>query len=148
MKCPQCQSTSYCKNGRRNGRQNYLCKNCRRQFLETASSVLSITEISLPEVALDLESEPITEITPVTESNPSDMQMDDEIISLSETVVSVLLLDAENLKIDLNAEKFLVSLAQSPQLIKIAFANWRNTSLAKQDAELYDPRISHKMCDR
>lgn len=143
MKCPQCQSTSYRKNGRRNGRQNYLCKNCGRQFLETANFVLSTTEISAPEVATDLELESITEVTPVSESNepenlPSDMQMNEEIISAAESVVSVLLLDAENLKIDQNAEKFLVSLAQSPQLIKIAFANWRNASMAKQDADLYD----------
>ncbi|XWK91447.1 MAG: NYN domain-containing protein [Phormidium sp.] len=66
------------------------------------------------------------------------MQMDEEIISAAESVVSVLLLDAENLKIDQNAEKFLLSLAQSPQLIKIAFANWRNASMAKQDVDLYD----------
>ncbi|MFB2893009.1 NYN domain-containing protein [Aerosakkonemataceae cyanobacterium BLCC-F50] len=143
MKCPQCQSTSYRKNGRRNGRQNYLCKNCGRQFLETANFVLSTTEIYAPEVATVLESESITEVTPVSESNepenlPSDMQMDEEIISHAESVVSVLLLDAENLKIDQNAEKFLLSLARSPQLIKIAFANWRNASLAKQDADLYD----------
>jgi hypothetical protein len=143
MKCPQCQSTSYRKNGRRKGRQNYLCKNCGRQFLETSASVMSITETSMPEVVIDLESQLITEVTPVSESNdlenlPSDIQIGTEIISPSETVVSVLLLDAENLKIDLNAENFLANLALSPQLIKIAFANWRNSSLAKQDAELYD----------
>ncbi|MFB2934170.1 NYN domain-containing protein [Aerosakkonemataceae cyanobacterium BLCC-F154] len=143
MKCPQCQSTSYRKNGRRNGRQNYLCKNCGRQFLETASSVLPTTEISLPDVGTDLEAESMTEVTAFTERNdretlPSDIQIDREILSASETVPSVLLLDVENLKIDLNAEKFLVSLAQSPQIIKFAFANWRNTSLAKQDADLYD----------
>lgn len=143
MKCPKCQSTSFRKNGRRNGRQNYLCKNCGRQFLETASSILSTTEICLTEVSTDLESEPIPEFTTVTESNdsenlPLNIQMDEEIRSASETVVSVLLLDVENLKIDLNAEKFLLSLAQSQQLIKIAFANWRNTSLAKQDVQLYD----------
>ncbi|MFB2877511.1 NYN domain-containing protein [Floridanema aerugineum] len=143
MKCPQCQSTSFRKNGRRNGRQNYLCKNCGRQFLEAANFVLSTTEISAPEVATFLESKSMTEVTPVSESNDSEnllsnMPLDNPIISPAEGVVSVLLLDVENLKIDLNAEKFLLSLAQSPQLIKIAFANWRNTSLAKQDADLYD----------
>lgn len=143
MKCPQCQSTSSRKNGHRNGRQNYLCKNCGRQFLETATSVLPITEFSTLEVSADSEWEPITEIIPVAQSNyavtlSSDMQIDNGFSSPSETGISVLLLDAENLKIDQNAEKFLVSLAQSPQLIKIAFANWRNSSLAKQDAELYD----------
>ncbi|WP_442949455.1 IS1/IS1595 family N-terminal zinc-binding domain-containing protein [Nostoc sp.] len=28
MKCPRCESTLYGKNGRRNDKQNYLCKNC------------------------------------------------------------------------------------------------------------------------
>jgi hypothetical protein len=36
MKCPHCGSTSYRKNGHRNGKQNYLCKNCGKQFLESA----------------------------------------------------------------------------------------------------------------
>ncbi|BAY27707.1 hypothetical protein NIES2100_75320 [Calothrix sp. NIES-2100] len=36
MKCPRCESTSYRKNGRRNGKQYYLCKNCRKQFFEPA----------------------------------------------------------------------------------------------------------------
>src|ERR687885_15410 len=38
MKCPQCESSSYRKNGHRCGRQNYLCKNCGRQFLEPSST--------------------------------------------------------------------------------------------------------------
>jgi len=40
MKCPRCESTSYRKNGRRNGKQNYLCKNCGKQFLEPILSPL------------------------------------------------------------------------------------------------------------
>ncbi|WP_334892826.1 IS1/IS1595 family N-terminal zinc-binding domain-containing protein [Nostoc sp.] len=36
MKCPLCESTSYYKNGRSNDQQNYLCKNCGKQFLESA----------------------------------------------------------------------------------------------------------------
>jgi transposase-like protein len=35
MKCPRCNSTQISKNGRRNGKQNYLCKQCNRQFLES-----------------------------------------------------------------------------------------------------------------
>lgn len=38
MKCPQCNSTQISKNGRRNGKQNYLCKQCKRQFLESYES--------------------------------------------------------------------------------------------------------------
>ncbi|MDY7023377.1 MAG: hypothetical protein SWJ54_18835 [Cyanobacteriota bacterium] len=34
MKCPNCESTSYRKNGRLKGRQRYQCRDCGRQFLE------------------------------------------------------------------------------------------------------------------
>jgi transposase-like protein len=34
MKCPQCSSALLSKNGRRRNKQNYLCKQCGRQFLE------------------------------------------------------------------------------------------------------------------
>jgi ribosomal protein L37AE/L43A len=44
MKCPKCESTSYRKNGHRSGKQNYLCKNCRRQFLEPSSSQMQTAE--------------------------------------------------------------------------------------------------------
>jgi len=35
MQCPDCSSTDISKNGRQRGKQNYLCKACRRQFIET-----------------------------------------------------------------------------------------------------------------
>lgn len=35
MKCPRCHSTRIGKYGRREDRQNYICKDCRRQFLES-----------------------------------------------------------------------------------------------------------------
>ena len=35
MKCPRCHSQRISKNGRRHGKQRYICKDCRRQFLET-----------------------------------------------------------------------------------------------------------------
>jgi len=34
MKCPRCNSEKLSKNGRRHGKQRYLCKECGRQFLE------------------------------------------------------------------------------------------------------------------
>lgn len=34
MKCPHCQSGEINKNGRRQGRQNYICKHCGKQFLD------------------------------------------------------------------------------------------------------------------
>lgn len=36
--CPSCDSDSIKKNGRRQGKQNYLCKTCGRQFIETSVS--------------------------------------------------------------------------------------------------------------
>lgn len=52
--------------------------------------------------------------------------------------ISILLLDAENLKLDVNAEKFLASLCNYPLQVKIAFANWKKPTTGKLDAELYD----------
>lgn len=37
MKCPKCGSTAIRKNGHRSGKQNHLCKNCGRQFIESPS---------------------------------------------------------------------------------------------------------------
>ena len=34
MKCPKCKSTQISKNGHHHGKQNYICKQCRRQFVE------------------------------------------------------------------------------------------------------------------
>ncbi|MFB8793781.1 MAG: NYN domain-containing protein [Microcoleus sp.] len=49
-----------------------------------------------------------------------------------------MLLDAENLKLNVNTEQFLASLCDYPLQVKIAFANWKNPSTSKLDAELYD----------
>jgi NYN domain len=52
--------------------------------------------------------------------------------------ITILLLDAENLKLDVNAEKFLASLYGYTLQVKIAFANWKKPTTGKLDAELYD----------
>lgn len=38
MKCPRCKSTQISKNGHHHGKQNYICKQCRRQFVEFYNS--------------------------------------------------------------------------------------------------------------
>lgn len=38
MKCPRCKSTQMSKNGHHHGKQNYVCKQCGRQFVEFCSS--------------------------------------------------------------------------------------------------------------
>jgi len=35
MQCPECGSTNTSKNGKQRGKQNYICKAWRRQFIET-----------------------------------------------------------------------------------------------------------------
>jgi transposase-like protein len=34
MQCPECQSTHIRKNGKRRGKQNYICVSCSRQFID------------------------------------------------------------------------------------------------------------------
>lgn len=49
--------------------------------------------------------------------------------------IAILLLDAENLQLNPETEKFLAGICTYPIQIKIAFANWR--SMGKQDVELH-----------
>lgn len=50
--------------------------------------------------------------------------------------IGVLLLDAENLQLNINTEKFLATICQCPIQVKIAFANWSNRG--KLDVELHE----------
>ncbi|MHC5935222.1 IS1/IS1595 family N-terminal zinc-binding domain-containing protein [Nostoc sp.] len=177
MKCPRCESTSYRKNGRRNDKQNYLCKNCGKQFLEsvfphslesellvnsnghTKVSMAEATEVPLvknpPEekatekglgsCSLTLAEELLqTILSPDWLESAAfsqlllKIQQKNEIKHQLETGISLLLLDAENLKLDVNSELFLASICKYPLQVKIAFANWRNPSIGKQDIELYN----------
>lgn len=181
MKCPQCESTSLRKNGHRSGRQNYLCKNCGRQFLEPSSHETLPTHPLTPVpvshngsadngVALDtvLSSVGMLPVTTQTErrldsisftaqellqclrspqllESPSFKEFVKKIHELkeppassTETGIAILLLDAENLKLDVQIEKFLADTCIYPLQVKIAFANWRNPTIGKQDAELYE----------
>lgn len=114
MKCPTCGSTSLRKNGRPNNRQRYRCKDCGRQFM---------AELPTSEMGQEIfvnQSEPKT-LTEVPEAG-----------------IAILLLDVENLKIDVNTEKFLASISEYSLQVKMAFANWKNSSLSKYDAELFE----------
>ncbi|MDZ8222437.1 transposase-like zinc-binding domain-containing protein [Nostoc sp. ChiVER01] len=177
MKCPRCESTLYRKNGRRNDKQNYLCKNCGKQFLEPAlprslegellansngHTKVSITETTEVPLVKDLPEAKITEkslssfsLTLAEELLQTILSPDwlesatfnqfiqkfqqkTEIKHQLEIGISLLLLDAENLKLDINSELFLASVCKYPLQVKIAFANWRNPSTGKQDIELYN----------
>ncbi|BAY77503.1 hypothetical protein NIES25_39650 [Nostoc linckia NIES-25] len=175
MKCPRCESTSYRKNGRRNAKQNYLCKNCGKQFLEPTSPLLETdliansnghskqTMAEATDIAL-AKKLPVEEFTQISLSSFSSIlaeelqkillspdwlesdtfnqfiqkfQQKQQIQNHLETKTSLLLLDAENLKLDINCELFLASICEYPLEVKLAFANWRNPSTGKQDIELY-----------
>ncbi|MEH2390640.1 MAG: NYN domain-containing protein [Nostoc sp.] len=177
MKCPRCESTLYRKNGRRNDKQNYLCKNCGKQFLEPAfprsleTDLLANSnghpKISIPEtrelsLVKNLSEEKVTEkslssfsftlaeellqtiLSPDWLESAAFSQLSQkfkqktEIQHQLETGISLLLLDAENLKLDINSQLFLARICKYPLQVKIAFANWRNQSIGKQDIELYN----------
>ncbi|MCA1995398.1 MAG: NYN domain-containing protein [Coleofasciculus sp. S288] len=65
-----------------------------------------------------------------SESDPSASQ-----VAPRSEGIAILLLDAENLQLNAETEKFLGGICTYPIQIKIAFANWR--TMGKQDAELH-----------
>ncbi len=138
MKCPRCESTQARKNGRSNGKQRYLCKACGRQFLEHLfPPQLSNVAGEVVAVASDGDAESILSNLRVPEA--SLLQPEKTAISSQlKPGIAILLLDAENLKLDINAEKYLASFCNYPLQVKIAFANWRNHVMGKQDAELFE----------
>jgi len=177
MKCPRCESTLYSKNGRRNDKQNYLCKNCGKQFLEPVFprcletdllansngynkvsmaearelflvknlSEEKVTEKSLSSFGFKLAEELLQTIlspdwleSSAFNQLSQKFQQKTEVKHQLETGISLLLLDAENLKLDINSELFLASVCEYPLQVKMAFANWRNPSIGKQDIELYN----------
>ncbi len=117
QECPQCHSQNYRKNGRVREKQRYRCKDCGRQFLEQVLAVENPSE--------DLE------ITPsVTDRACFDRG--------STSSISIILLDLENIRLDRAAESYLQELAFYPLQIKLAFANWGETAVNKQDIDLYE----------
>lgn len=56
----------------------------------------------------------------------------------SEQGISIILLDLENVKLDRLAENYLQELANYPLQVKLAFANWSETAVNKQDTALYE----------
>ncbi|MGB3514557.1 MAG: NYN domain-containing protein [Microcoleaceae cyanobacterium] len=114
MKCPTCGSTSLRKNGRPKGRQRYFCKDCGRQFMAQFSASAMESRLSV-----------------------TNNQFESATLAKAPGI-AILLLDVENLKIDINAEKFLASISEYSLQVKIAFANWKNSSLSKYDGELFE----------
>jgi len=55
MICPKCQSTNISKNGLKRGKQNHICKDCGRQFIDVYSPVGYPEEVKQHCVHLYLE---------------------------------------------------------------------------------------------
>ncbi len=127
MKCPRCESEQVRKNGRPRGVQRYLCKACGKQFMELLDG--DGLRRQWPESAL---------AKPAPTGGSSTKRIAPATVVKCDRGIAILLLDAENLKLDINTEKFLASLCSYPLEVKIAFANWKNPSTGKLDTELYD----------
>lgn len=50
MNCPKCESTHIVKNGKPNGKQNYLCKNCNKKFNALTNTIFSGLNLTYAEV--------------------------------------------------------------------------------------------------
>lgn len=44
MECPECHSTHIRKNGTKKGKQNHICVNCRRQFVDSTQTPRGYSE--------------------------------------------------------------------------------------------------------
>lgn len=161
MQCPQCESSEIRKNGHVRDRQRYRCKNCGYQFIEGKYSqdtlnvetentpVLKTEDISNVVTIYDSEKinvakvdisekqeEHVIEISELQQINLKIEEILQLLQSKRETGISIILLDAENInKFEPQLEAFLSSLSAYPLQVKIAFANWKNTS---GDIELYN----------
>jgi NYN domain len=109
MKCPKCQSPQIQKSQVFPEPPGYKCLLCGGEFFDTIAGSQSIVTTEKT-------------ITPHADTSG----------------IAMLLLDAENIKLDQKSEQFLVNLCQYPLQKKMAFANWKTPSLAKLDSELYN----------
>ncbi len=91
------------------------------ELTQTLQSLIPQTSpSSSPELVSSDNSESVSSPASVTNDSPG---------------IAILLLDAENLQIDIETERFLAKLCTYQIQIKVAFANWR--SLGKKDAEFH-----------
>jgi hypothetical protein len=112
-----------------------------KNLVPLTSPQLSITESGTVQVATNEDSKPALLPAPSRLSLPeaSASQLDGVTNpTQSPSGIAILLLDAENLRLDINTEKFLADVSNYPLRVKIAFANWRNHAIGKLDAELYE----------
>lgn len=110
-----------------------------RRFLEILLLPSYFTQPSFGELTQTLQSSiPPNSPSPSPElvsSDSSDALPSPASVTNDSPGIAILLLDAENLQLDVETEKFLAKLCTYPIQIKVAFANWR--SLGKKDADFH-----------
>ena len=76
-------------------------------------------------------------ISAVEQLNPENIDVNaNHLLQRQSASITILLLDAENLQLNTNTEKFLTTICHCPVQVKIAFANWSNRG--KLDVELHE----------
>lgn len=110
-----------------------------RRFLEILLLPSYFTQPSFGELTQTLQSSiPPNSPSPSPElvsSDSSEAVPSPASVTNNSPGIAIILLDAENLQLDIETEKFLAKLCTYPIQIKVAFANWR--SLGKKDAEFH-----------
>jgi DNA-binding GntR family transcriptional regulator/transposase-like protein len=69
MQCPHCQSFAVSRNGRRANKQNYVCRNCKRQFLSACETSRYSSEIREQCISLHQSGKGFREIERITGVN-------------------------------------------------------------------------------
>lgn len=110
-----------------------------RRFLEILLLPSYFTQPSFGELTQTLQSL-IPQTSPsasleVVSSDSSESVSSPASVTNDSPGIAILLLDAENLQLDIETERFLAKLCTYAIQIKVAFANWR--SLGKKDAEFH-----------
>ncbi|BAZ38632.1 hypothetical protein NIES4101_45720 [Calothrix sp. NIES-4101] len=95
------------------------------------------TETLQPQHLESLQIEKTTEKIAISAENTQKVEKEADKIPATTTLtgITVLLLDAENLQLNPETEKFLTTICHSPIQVKVAFANWARKG--KLDAELH-----------
>lgn len=100
------------------------------QKLQSSLKAVLVPAAFDSQIVLDL-------IASIEQLNPENSDLNTtHLIQRQSPSITILLLDAENLQLNTNTEKFLTTICHCPLQVKIAFANWSNRG--KLDIELHE----------
>ena len=100
------------------------------QKLQSSLKAVLVLAAFDSQIVLDL-------IASIEQLNPENSDLNTtHLLQRQSLSITILLLDAENLQLNTNTEKFLTTICHCPLQVKIAFANWSNRG--KLDIELHE----------